>query len=277
MKYLDCVTICVDHADILKITIPQNRHLFDKWIIVTAPHDAETQDLCKYYKIDFIVTNKFYENGDIFNKAKGINEGLKQLKRIDWILHLDADIVLPANFRQVCKEDQLQKDAIYGVDRVDVVGDEKIWELLYSKRSQIMKWTYLDTGISNKFRPTFRLHNLNRGYNVIGFFQLCHSSYLNKLEIPWYPEEHNTAARTDVGFQQRWSLNKRLFYPGIIAYHLMTEDSPKGTNWEGRQSRRIGSKTNQNFKYEPEYTPDMYEFKDLLNYQLKQNKNEQDY
>lgn len=168
MKYLECVTICVDHADILRITIPQNRHLFDDWVIVTASHDRETQDLCKYFKIRHIVTDKFYENGDVFNKAKGINEGLKTLKRSDWVLHMDADIILPANFRQICKEDQLQKDAIYGIDRVDVVGDENIWKLLYSVKSQIMKWTYMDT--STPFRHTFRLHNLNAGYNVIGFF-----------------------------------------------------------------------------------------------------------
>ena len=31
-------------------------------------------------------------------------------------------------------------------------------------------------------------------------------------------------------------------YPGIIGYHLMTEQSPKGTNWTGRESRRLGQK-----------------------------------
>lgn len=275
MKYLECVTICVNHADILRITIPQNRHLFDNWVIVTSPEDFETQDLCKYYKVNFVVTDKFYENGDPFNKGKAINEGFKQLKRADWILHMDVDIILPANFRQVCKEDQLQQDAIYGVDRVDVIGD-KIWEMLTTKHSQIMKWTYLDTSLGNRFRPTFRLHNLNRGYNVIGFFQLFHSSFLKERQeqfkpLKWYPEEHQDAARTDVGFQQQWPLNKRLFYPGIIAYHLMTEDSPKGTNWQGRKSQRLG-----NYVPEPEYTPDMYEFPHLktkLN-NLNQNDNE---
>jgi len=266
MTYLEAVTICVDHADILRIVIPQNRHLFDNWIIVTASHDKETQDLCKYYKINFIITDVFYDNGDVFNKAKGINEGLKKLKRTDWVLHLDADIILPANFRQICKEDQLQKDAIYGIDRVDVIGDKKIWELLSTKHSQIMKWTYLNTSIGGKFRQTFRLHNLNAGYNVIGFFQLFHSSYLKEKQelfkpAKWYPEIHQTAARTDVAFQQQWPLNKRLFYPGIIAYHLMTEDSPKSTNWEGRKSRRIGSVKGVSFIYEPEYTSDIYEFK----------------
>mgnify|MGYP007095246455 CR=1 FL=1 len=57
MKYLECVTVCVNHADILRITIPQNRHLFDNWVIVTSPEDKETQDLCKYYKVHHVVTD----------------------------------------------------------------------------------------------------------------------------------------------------------------------------------------------------------------------------
>lgn len=266
MQYLECVSVCVDYGDVLKLTIPFNRHLFDKWVIVTSPEDVETQDLCKYYKTECVVTDKFYENGDKFNKGKGINEGLKRLKRQEWVLHLDSDIVLPANFRQICKEDQLQKDAIYGIDRVDVVGDKKIFELLYSKHSQIMKWTYLDLSLFNKYKPTFRLHNLNRGYNVIGFFQMFHSSYLKDKQekfkpLEWYPTEHTSAARTDVSFQQKWELHKRLFYPGIIGYHLVTEDLGKGANWEGRTTKRVGLKSEQDFKYEPEYTPDIYEFK----------------
>lgn len=267
MQLLECVTVCVDYADILKLTIPFNRHLFDKWVIVTAPHDKETQDLCKYYKIHHIVTDKFYENGDAFNKGKAINEGFKELRRTDWVLHLDADIILPANFRQICKEDQLQKDAIYGIDRVDVIGDDKIFELLASKHSQIMKWTYLDLKLFNQFNPTFRLHNLNRGYNVIGFFQLFHSSYMKEKQelfkpLEWYPTEHNDAARTDVGFQLKWDLNKRLFYPGIIGYHLMTENLGKGANWQGRTTRRVGQteKGTYSYEYQPEYTDDIYQF-----------------
>lgn len=49
-------------------------------------------------------------------------------------------------------------------------------------------------------------------------------------------------------------------YPGIIGYHIMTENSPKGTNWEGRRSRRIGSKEGDIFEYECEYTEDIYHF-----------------
>ena len=137
MKYLEAVTVCVGYADILRITMPYNKPLIDNWIIVTSPEDKETFDLYKYYNVPVVVTDKFYEDGAEFNKAKGINEGFKKLVKVDWVLHLDADIMLLANFRQICKEDQLQKDAVYGIDRVNVVGDQKLFELLITKESQI--------------------------------------------------------------------------------------------------------------------------------------------
>lgn len=237
MKYLEAVTVCVNYGDILRVTMPFNKPLFNNWIIVTTPEDTETQDVCRYYNVPYIATNVFYEDGADFNKAKGINEGLKKLTKVDWMLHIDADIILPANFRQICKEDQLQKDAIYGIDRVNVNGNEDLFKLLINKNSQIRQWTYLDPDL--KFDPGFRLHNLNAGYNVIGFFQLFHSSHFDKNNNQWYPINHTSAARTDVGFQQQWPLNKRLFYPGIIGYHIETEYAPKGINWNGRKTKRL--------------------------------------
>lgn len=252
MKFLEAVTVCVNYADILKVTIPFNKPLFDNWVIVTSPEDKETQDVCKYYNISCVVTDKFYEDNATFNKAKGINEGLKRLVKVDWVVHIDADVILPANFRQICKEDQLQKDAIYGIDRLNLVGEKDLLKFILHNDNQIKQWTYLNT--KTAFDHAFRLHNLNSGYNVIGFFQLFHSSFFNKQD-DWYPTNHTNAARTDVGFQQQWPLNKRLFYPGIISYHIETEPSEKGLNWNGRQSKRLDNKTTP---YIPDYPEWVY-------------------
>jgi len=250
MKYLEAVTVCVNYGDILKVTIPYNKPLFDKWVIVTDTRDTETQDICRYHGITCVATDVFYEDNAPFNKAKGINKGLDHLLRADWVLHLDADIILPANFRQICKDDQLQRDAIYGVDRVNIVGQEQLLNFILHNDGQIKQWTYLDPSMD--FKSMFRLHNLNAGYNVIGFFQLFHSSYF-KERSNWYPVEHTNAARTDVGFQQKWPVHKRLFYPGIIAYHIETEPSPKGANWNGRKSKRLDNKP-----YVPHYPDWVY-------------------
>jgi hypothetical protein len=259
MKFLEAVTVCVNYADILRVTIPFNKSLIDNWVIVTSTQDKETFDVCKYYGVTCIMTDKFFDNGAPFNKAKGINEGLKKLTQIDWMLHLDADIILPANFRQICKDDQLQKDAIYGIDRINVIGDEELFRLFITKNSQIKQWTYLNQ--KTEYEPAFRLHNLNSGYNVIGFFQLWHSNYLkNNLK---YPENHTSAARTDVGFQQQWNLDKRLLYPGIIGYHIMTEALPKGYDWNGRKSKKVGQDFLLNNDYVPDY-PDWH-YKGLPN------------
>ncbi len=250
MNNLEVVSVCVNYGDILKVTIPYNKPLFNRWVIVTSSKDTETQDVCRYYNIEHVVTDSFYDDGAVFNKAKGINEGLKRLTRSDWVLHMDADIILPANFRQICKDDQLQKDAIYGVDRVNIVGRDMLMDFVLHNDSQIKQWTYLNPKLD--FESMFRLHNLNSGYNVIGFFQLFHSSYTNANNI-WYPIEHTNAARTDVGFQKNWSLNKRLLYPGVIAYHIETEPSEKGMNWNGRKSKRLDTKP-----YTPNYPEWVY-------------------
>lgn len=246
MKFLEAVIICVNYGDILKVTLPHNKKLFDNLVVVTDSNDKETFDICKYHQVQCLVTDVFYEDGAEFNKAKGINEGFKKLVKLDWILHLDADIILPANFRQICKDDQLQKDAIYGVDRVNLIGKEDVMKFILNNESQISQWTYMNH--DTDFKSMFRLHNLNAGYNVIGFFQLFHSSYL-KDDTLWYPVNHTNAARTDVGFQLKWPLEKRLLYPGIVAYHIETEESPKGMNWCGRKSKRL----DDSLGYVPKY------------------------
>lgn len=82
MKYLEAVTVCVGYADILRITMPYNKSLIDSWIIVTSPEDKETFDLCKYYNVPVVVTDKFYEDGAEFNKAKGVNWNGRKTKKI---------------------------------------------------------------------------------------------------------------------------------------------------------------------------------------------------
>jgi glycosyltransferase involved in cell wall biosynthesis len=97
------VTVSVNYADFLSIILPQNIHLFKEWIIITDKKDKKTQQLCEYYGVKLIKTDVFYEDGAKFNKWKGINEGLKKIrkKEEEWILFLDSDIVLPPITKRV--------------------------------------------------------------------------------------------------------------------------------------------------------------------------------
>ena len=236
MKYLEAVTVCVDYTDFLNIIANTNKKQFDRWIIVTSHFDKKTQRACEYHGLECVKTNSFYDNGNTFNKGKALNEGFKRLNRKGWVLHLDCDIMLPSNFREVMNEEFLQTDAIYGVDRVNVIGGEQMLKLLSESSNQIQDWIFIDTQkYADEYGFSPRVYSKNEGNHVIGFFQLFHGS--NEVA---YPQEHTNAARTDMQFGKLFPLNKRLHYPGVIAYHLESEKADKmGINWDGRKTKMI--------------------------------------
>ncbi len=52
-----------------------------------------------------------------FNKARLIQRAIDQIGARDWILHLDADVVLPRKFREMLAWAHLDERCIYGADR----------------------------------------------------------------------------------------------------------------------------------------------------------------
>lgn len=111
-RYIEAVTVCVNYSHFLKIAISNKNH-FDKWFIVTTREDLKTIKLCKEHNLECIYTEKLHENGDRFNKGKAINDGLKAMERKDWIIHIDADTVLPDNFRDIFLYNKMEKKMIY--------------------------------------------------------------------------------------------------------------------------------------------------------------------
>ncbi len=115
---VEAVTVCVDYSDFLAHTLPLNKPHLNRLVIVTAPHDRATQRLAAHYNVECVVTEAFYRQGDRFNKGRGINAGLAVLNKRNWLLHLDADIVLPPRTRHFLDRAQLDPRAIYGIDRM---------------------------------------------------------------------------------------------------------------------------------------------------------------
>ena len=242
---LEAVICCVNYADFLAETLPYNLPHFDNMIVVTAPEDIETQRICRHYQVKHAQTDVFGSRWGGFDKARGINVGLEQLDGDGWILHLDADVVLPPNCRNAIAQKSLNEKYLYGADRYSVNSYEA-W-----RKHQAMPFLQQD-GYHvqlNAFdlAPRFAGQRMG-GYSPPGFFQLW-SPHASGVEF--YPEEHTTAARTDVLFASNWYPNQRFLLPEIVVYHLDSGVHAQGSNWNGRRTPRFGPQPDESHPLHP--------------------------
>ena len=236
--YLQAVTVCVNYSDFLAQTLPYNKQHFDHMVVVTTPEDTATQKVCEYYNVECLKTNEFTQNGDPFNKAKGINVGLQWLSKHDWVVHLDADIYLPPLARGIFERISLDKNNIYGIDRMMCPNFEE-WNKFITKPEPLHTgWVYIHP---TRFPMGVRIGEyMSEGYEPIGFFQMWHP---NGSGIKAYPELHGGADRTDVLFAKKWPRKNRTLIPEVIGIHLDSENSTieeMGKNWAGRKSKHFG-------------------------------------
>jgi len=240
---IEAVTVCVDYSDYLAETAAQNRGLLDRWIIVTSRTDEATVDVCHRLNLECIRTDDFVMNGSTFNKGRGIDRGLALLGHDDWLLHLDADIALPTDFRESLLDADLDTECLYGADRhmLSSWEDWQAWKKAGSTRSyhcyqQLTKWPV-----------GARWTDIRYGYVPIGYFQLWHESADTRkgVRLRRYPEWHSNAARADVKFALQWDRRRRQVLPEVIVAHLESGVSPMGANWNGRKSPRFAAKAPQ--------------------------------
>ncbi len=239
---IEAVITCVNYADFLKHSLPLNINHLDHIVIVTSPTDKETKDLCQHYGVVCVDTDVFYEYGDPFNKGRGINVGLNYCRQDDWLLHLDADTVLPDHFKRVIGTAQLDKACLYGADRLHTHSYEH-WEsqkhklqLQYSDGCHVIP--------HGAFKMCSRLVHGDYGFCPIGYFQLWHSSQHRQ-----YAGNGGSSEHTDVMFAMQWPREKRRLLPNFFVYHLESEGAAMGANWKGRTSARFGPKHHHHHKH----------------------------
>jgi len=233
---LEGVIVCLDYGDFLAETLPMNLTHFDRLVVVTALRDQVTRSVCRKYSVECVTTEAFTERGEIFNKGAAINVGLAALRQRGWLLHLDADIVLPNTFINMLDKSALQRDCLYGCERACVTGWDQ-WQGLKHKwfeNPQYFEKYFVHTPAETPISPNV-VHK-HYGYTPIGFFQLFHSQHFQSCELR-YPETESNAENMDVQFAIRWSRSKRLLLPTVRAYHLDSEAAPMGTNWNGRKTK----------------------------------------
>ena len=229
---IEAVITCVNYSDFLAHTLSENLQHLDNVVVVTDPEDKATEALCSKLSVQSIDTKVWYENGDPFNKARGINLGLSHLRHDGWLLHMDADVVLPHRFRSMAQKTKLHKDYIYGADRVNVTGHEK-WERIYRTDFKQLKYHCIVEPHTDHEVGARLIHH-DYGYVPIGYFQLWHSSQRRK-----YPVNSGSAEHSDVLFAVQWPREKRLLLPELWVYHLESEKSGFGLNWQGRKCKQF--------------------------------------
>src|ERR1700726_1301465 len=112
---LEAVPICVGFDDFLDVTLSLNHCHLDTMIVVTSHDDRKTQLVARKHGAICVQTDLFKKNGRSFNKGAAVNAGFDHFQYHGWRLHLDADIVLPDNFRRLLfNHSHLDRDAIYG-------------------------------------------------------------------------------------------------------------------------------------------------------------------
>lgn len=111
---LNMILVAVDYTDLLSITLPYNRHHFDKVVVVTDTKPDPTLDqLCEEQKCILYRTDSFYSDGAVFNKWKSLEEGLDLLGRNGWLCLMDADILWPKDIKWYGNGDWLEMDYPY--------------------------------------------------------------------------------------------------------------------------------------------------------------------
>jgi hypothetical protein len=251
MKKITAITVCVGYSDFLCWVLPENKNIFNKWIIVTDTKDTETKNLCENYNVFCIQTDVFYQNKNKFNKYAGINEALKYVDNDSWVIFLDSDIVLHHLSRRVFDSLELNEKFIYGIDRVNCVGLEN-WLNYIRKRDALFKnWMLHSSGMELGARLVHyygeeRDKGKYIGWRPLGFFQMCHRSAFDS-----YPQNTIGADHCDLEFVRHWERSKRVLIPELLGIHLESVGATKGINWYGRKSQpfTLDAKTNNRYKF----------------------------
>lgn len=212
---MKALLVCVDYWDYLAVTLPLNKHHFDRMLIVTSPADHRTQQLCIENQVDCYPTNAFYENGAHFNKWKALEEGLDVLGREGWLCLMDADIVWPqvVTFTKV----GLQPGKIYTPFR----------RMLHNVTLPLPpeeEWADL---------PRHKLINEFSGYT-----QIFHADDPVLGEPPWHETNWEHAGGADTFFSRQWSKHNWV-RPPFEVLHL----GQNGWNWYGRASNYLDGTT----------------------------------
>lgn len=212
-KTMNAIMVCVDYADLLAITLPYNRHHFERVVIVTTDKDEATHKIAAQHNAEVFATQSFYEKDCVFNKWKALEEGLTFMKRYGWICLMDADVLWPEN----ATIEGFVKDNLYTpfrrmYDPIKLpLPAESQWGN-YPMHRNIAEWA--------------------------GYSQIFHAQDKHLGSVPWHETNWKHAGGADSFFQRKWP-NDRKLRPSWEVLHL----GAAGENWCGRATPYVDDTT----------------------------------
>jgi len=182
-------------SKILDYTLGKNLDQIDEFIIATDYQSPEVEKICQKYSIKFIKTNKFYENNAQFDRGKVVSSILKNIKS-GWILHMDADILLPKDFKQKINTINFNKSKLYGARRI-----------MFSDLTKTKKWFYANEN------PEDLSDHIPYGY-CWGYFQLFNmeSPQIQTSDPENIYPSTGTVYEQDGWFRNKWGFMKENYY-----------------------------------------------------------------
>lgn len=181
---IDGITSCVSqlYAGYLARSLPIWADTLDSLTIVTAPNDPVLSVAAGRANVHVVQTTAFTDYGAYFNKGAALNLAYAAADPSAWVLHFDADIVPPRDWRAVA-ESVIEPGNMYGATRGgrQMLRHGKLWP--------------------------------------IGFFQLWHAADRCSWRWPLFQTHHRHAGAYDVEFAEQWGAEhwQRLAF---VVHHL---------------------------------------------------------
>lgn len=199
------ITVSVDYADILAMTLPSHRSFVESTMVVTTGRDERTIEVARQYGAQTHVTDAFYRREAKFNKFAALEEALDAMGREGWILIIDADIVIPVNRPAFTMKPGFLYTAHRRIksDISDGVPEQRLWKNTYK-------------------RPM-------KNEEFCGYFQLFHADDAVLGPAPWHETNWTWAGGADSYFHAKWPDTKKI-RPPFEVLHL----GKIFKNWTGR-------------------------------------------
>ncbi len=169
-----CSSVGPVYAGFMERTLPTWTDTLDSLTVVTMPGDPVVAVCAPYRRVRVVQTDVFKRHGAAFNKGAALTQAYAAMDPIDGVLHFDADILPPADWRRRA-EREFRQGCIHGAVRLDESG---------AKITDLGDWPY-------------------------GYFQLWHATDPAANFWPLFEVWHQSAGGYDLEFLEHWGKSRR--------------------------------------------------------------------